>query len=173
MKNFYLSSWPICSPIFNSHLFFYASSIILEPLLRGLFCLLQLDPWKDSLILITENICSHQWVLPRSLSAWEELWHHAGDERRKLALKCNSYSASRQFPDRLATSAANECVKKNVKTGLHNLEGRVAMACTSAAGWQNGSWVKFSRRIWLSSKRFPCTEAFTGSCIIMLCIASV
>lgn len=172
MKNFYLLLWPACFPIFTSHLFVNASSIILELLLRLVFCLLQLDPWKDSLILITENICSHHWVLPRSLSAWEDLWHHAGDERRKLVLKCYSFSTSHQFSDRLATSAANECLK-NLKTGFRNLEGGVAMACTSAAGWQNGSWVKFSRRIWLSSKWFPCTKAFTALCIIMLCIASV
>lgn len=60
---------------------------------------------------------------------------------------------------------------KKCKIEFQKLKGKVVMACSSAAGWQNG---KFSCCIWLSYAKLSLHHA---SCIIMilyvLCIASL
>lgn len=54
---FHLLSWPVCCPILPHTFSFNAGSLILELLLRGCFVFCS---WTcDSLILIAENICSH------------------------------------------------------------------------------------------------------------------
>lgn len=147
-------------PHFTSHLFFKCEFTYPWSPAQRVLCLLQLDLWsldpyrREHLFPQLGAPQQSQCIGGAVASCWG--W-------KEKTLQCNSFSTSRHYLDRPSTSAANESVR-NAKTEFHNLEGRVMTACIFAVGSQN---VKFSRRIWLSSRL-----AFAASCIVMMCTAS-